>query len=335
MGSGKLPIKSLFVPPYAMQGEDILAHILWESLEHQLIRIELPDAMKLEELHNVREGMFEVSNRKVTINQVEIDGYLGMLLSTCKLEEYSVTVSIKFSFFSKKNEKIIEESKTVNLFRPQLDIVETPEIIKVNPDKNYVSNRIKLRKLGKGTTLLAFRTPKESEFQKITPSGIQEFLKNVEKDLKINFENVKKSFPQYSSALNRYRYYLVWGWSNYEELRELKEISKVLLNIAFMNETFAELLLKAIVNSITQNIKQLTAPESFLKYLDSIFSKKVWVPYPWDVIRVSKEMKTLILEIIPTDLLMNEYEFLRLKPIKVQATCDGDIEIIRLFQWRK
>jgi hypothetical protein len=330
-----MSIKSLFVPPYAIQGEEIPAFVLWEALKHQFIKIELPEAMRLKELYNVEEDMFETSKKTVTVKQVVIDGYLGMLLETRKLKEYSAEVQVKFSFLKKDGEKIIEESKIVNLFRPQLEIVDTPEIIKVDVEKNYVHGRIVLRKLGKGTLVIAFRTPKESELQKITPESVQEFLKNVERDLEINFENLKKSFPKYSNELDRYRYYIAWGWNNYEELRELKKISKNLLEASIENETFAELLLKAIAKSITENIKILTAPESFLKYIESILSEKVWVPYPWETIRVSKEPKTLLLEIVPTDLLFDEYEFLRFKPIKVHATCDGDIEITRLITWRK
>lgn len=82
-----MTIKSLFVPPYAMQGEEIPAHILWESLDYDLIKIVLPDVVKLKAVFNVGEKMFNISDRTVTINEVEVEGYLGMLFSTDKLKE--------------------------------------------------------------------------------------------------------------------------------------------------------------------------------------------------------------------------------------------------------
>lgn len=330
-----MSIKSLFVPPYAMQGEEIPAHILWESLEHQLIRIDLPEAVKLKELYNVREEMFEVSNNRVTIKQVEVDGYLGMLFSTRKLKEYSVEAQVKFSFLNKEGEKIIDESRLIDLFRPQLEIIELPKIIEVELDRHYVSNRIVLKKLGKGTIIVTFKTPSESQLQKITPHSIQEFLKSVGQDLKLNFNNLKKSFPQYSSSLDRYRFYMVNGWHNYEQLKELKKISYNIIRACSEDEKFAELFFEALAKTVAANIKLFTPPESLLKYLDSITSKKVWLPQPWEVIPVSKEPRILKLEMMPTDILLDRYEVIKFQPIKVQATCDGHIEIARLFQWKE
>jgi hypothetical protein len=206
-----MPIKSLFVPSHAIQGEEVPAHILWDSLEYQSIKIQLPEGIKLKEIYNVREGMFDILGNEVVVKGVEVDGYLGMLFSTRKLREYTVDVEIKFSFINKEGRKIVEELKTIHLFRPELEIIEMPETITVDVERNYVTNRIRLKKCGQGTLVINFNTLKESELQKKVPNSIEEFLRNIKKDLETNFTEVKKAFPKYSNILDQYAAFVIDG----------------------------------------------------------------------------------------------------------------------------
>ena len=330
-----LPVKSLYVPPQAIQGEEIPSHILWDALDYSSIKVSLPDGVKLKEIYNVNEDKFKVSNGEVVIEKVAVDGYLGFLFSTFKLSEYSKDVELGFAFVDHKGEKIFQESRTIHLFRPDLKIIELPEVIKVNPENNQVQNKIKLQKVGQGTLIINFNTSVESETQRKTPDTINEFLDNVKKDLELNLNEIKKSFPQYSAPIDQYLYFLLNAWNTYNELGDLKRVSQELYKALKASEKFANAFFEALASAFIKNIKFFTLPESLLKYLDSVLARKVWLIQPWQIISVSKEAKTLVLEILPTNLLLDDkYELVKLPPVKVQATSNGSIEIARLFEWR-
>jgi hypothetical protein len=174
-----MPIKSLFVPSYAIQGEDIPAHILWDSLEYKAIKIQLPEVIKLKEIYNVYKEMLDISDKEVIVKGVEMDGYLGMLFSTRKLHSYTVDVAIKFSFIDDEGKEIIKEQKMINLFRPELEVVKMPENIVIDFKRNYVTDRIKLKKKGRGTLIINFNTPIESELQKKRRTALKNFCERL------------------------------------------------------------------------------------------------------------------------------------------------------------
>jgi hypothetical protein len=330
-----MPIKSVYVPPQAIQGEDVPAHILWDSTDCCLIRILTPEPIRLKEIYNVNEGMYKTSNEEITVEEVAVNGYLGLLFSTHKLCDYSRRVNIVFSFFDKAGNKITEELKTIHLFRPKLEVLETPQVIEIDPEKSIVRNRIKVRKLGQGTLIINFHTPKESEVQKRVPDSISEFLSNVKKDLETNLNEVKSSFPKYSDSIDHYIYFIVNSWNSYNELGDLRTAAERLYRIIKRNEEFGRVFFKAMAEALVKNLKFFSLPESLLKYLDSVLSHKVWLVQPWQIIPVAVETKTLILDILPTDLLLNnDYDPSRLPKIKIKAVSDGYIEIARLFEWR-
>ncbi len=329
-----MPIKSLFVPPQAIQGEDIPAHILWQVVNYNSIVITLPEPIKLKELYNVDPNMFKIVGNEIVVERVAVDGYLGMLFSTVKLKECFADVEIGFSFVSAEGEKIVDEIKKIRLFRPELEVGKPPKIIEISLERSQVLNRIRLRKLGQGTLIINFNTPEESDVQRNVPDGVNEFLNNVKKDLETNFNDVKSAFPQYSNAIDQYTTFVIAAWNTYTELSDLKRVLRELYKAVNENENFANSFMEAIAKSIIKNVKLLSLPETLLKYLDSVASKKVWLVQPWQVIPVSKDIKTLVLEILPTDLLLDRYDLVRLPPIRIRAQSEGYIEIARLFEWR-
>jgi len=330
-----MPIKSLFVPPYAIQGEEIPAHIIWDSLDYSLIKIEIPsDVIKLKEIYNVKDEMIDISDNLIKIRKVEVEGYLGMLFSTTKLKECSKSFHVNFSFFGKNGEKIVDETRDIVLFRPQLRLEEVPNVIKVDTEKALVYNKIRIRKIGQGTLIVNFNTPKDSEIQKIIPDSISSFLANFRKDAEANLEEVKKRFPQHSALLDRYINLIVNGWTTYEELDDAKKLLKELHTVLIENEQLLEALFYAIAQAVSKNLKLFTLPESLLRYIDSIAAYKVWLAYPWYIIPIHKEPKNLELELLLTDLLLDKYEPIRLR-LKIYGTKEGYLELARLFKWEE
>lgn len=330
-----MPIKSLFIPKHAIQGEEIPAHILWDSLDYHLIQIEIPEkVMKLKEVYNVRDEMVDISSNLIKIKEVEVEGYLGMLFSTAKLKECSKSFHVNFSFFGKDGEKIVNETRDIFLFRPQLYLEKVPKVIKIDVEKAFVYDQIILRKKGQGTLIINFNTPKSSELQKIVPDSISTFLANFRKDAEANLEEVKKKFPQYHKLLDRYINLIVNGWTTYEELEDAKRLLKELHSILIKNKQLLNALFYAIVRAIFKNLKLFTLPENLLRYIESIAAYKVWLAYPWYIIPVYKEPKILELELLSTDLLLDRYEPIRLQ-LRIHGTKDGYVELARLFKWEE
>jgi hypothetical protein len=334
VGCENIPVKTIFVPPQAIQGEDVPAYILWDSLNFPTVRIQMPDTVKIKALFNVDQGMFEISGSEVLIKKVAVDGYVGMLFATTKVKECFMNATVSFSLYQRDGEKIAEQKKTICLFRPQLEVIKLPDSILVTPERGQVRNKIRLRKAGQGTLIITFSTPEESEAQKGIPNGMNEFLTNVRKDLEINMSEVKKAFPEFASIIDQYVRYIIVGWTSYIELDNIRRLTTSLAIKANENEEFAYAFFEALAKSIVKNLKLFTLPESLLKYLDSVLPQKVWLLQPWQIIPVSKEPKKLILEILPTDLILDNYELVKLPPIQIQGTTDGSIEIAKLFEWR-
>ncbi len=330
-----MSLKSLYLPPQAMQGENIPSHILWSPSPNICkIKITLPESLVLLEIYNVLENNIAVSGQEITLSKFEKDGYLGLLLSSRILAEYTKREQLSFTFFDNKGLKTMTKVKSIFLFRPHLKVVSMPpKIINVQPEKAITSEKIKLKRLGQGTLIINFDTSPTSDVKKKVPDGIIEFLKNTKEALEVNIQTIINTYPQYSSPLNRYIRFLINPWKSYEELQELRTIAIELTVAMNGEEKFAESFTRAIGSAYAKNIKLFTLPESLLKYLDSVMSYKVWLVEPWQVIPVSKEPRKVKFRILPTNLLLTDYSPVELPEITVQGKNEGVIEIARLFEW--
>lgn len=330
-----MAVKSLFIPPYALQGEDIPGHIIWDKINFRFIKIELPETMLKNELFNVREEMIEtVGNTIIVRNEaVEVDGYLGMLFSSRKTEDLAVRSQIVFSFIGEDNAILLKQSRKIYLFRPKIELVETPSEIKVDIEKGFVQNRIKAHKNEEGTLLLKIISARDSEIQVRTPSSVAEYRKRLLQNLQEEYSSLKEKYPLYGDLLERHLSILKKGWISQEDLNEWKQFAIDLNRIWLENEDFVEKLFMAIMNSLWRSQRFLSMPERLLKYIESVASKRIWLARPENVVTVSPEPRILKLEIMPSDRLLYAYDIIKVPDIKISGTKEGQIEIVKLFEW--
>jgi hypothetical protein len=330
-----LTVKSLFIPPYALQGEDIPGHIIWDKLNFRSIRIELPETMLKNELFNVREEMIETAGNTVIVRNeaIEVDGYLGMLFSSRKSEDSAVRSQIVFSFIGEDNAILLKQSREIYLFRPNIDLVDTPSEIKVDIEKGFVNSRIKIAKNDEGTLLLKIISARDSELQIRTPSSMVEYRKRLLQNLQEEYSSLKGEYPLYSDIVERHFSILSKGWTSQEDLKEWKQLADDLNRTWLENEDFVEKLLMALLNSLWRSQRFLSMPERLLKYLESVVSKKIWLFRPENVIMVSPEPRILKLEIMPSDRLFHAYDTIKTPDIRISGTKEGQIEIVKLFEW--
>lgn len=330
-----LPIQSLFVPSYALQGEDIPAHIIWSNLNFEYIRIELPEILATTELYNIQEEMVETHGRTLIIRKtaIEVDGYLGMLFSSGRVERPSIKSWIVFSFIGQDDTTILEERREIHLFRPYLEIVEVPTEIRIDLEKKFVFNRIKVKKSGGGTLLLKIRTLPDSDLQIRTPYSMVEYRKRLIQNLQQEYSELNEKYPQYRDFLEQHILIVESGWNRDEDLMIMRKLTNRLVEIFLENEEFNEKLRIALGNALWRSLRFLSIPEAFLRYLESIASKKIWLARPENVISVSPQLNCLNLEIMLSDLLLDPHKTIRLPSIKVKGTEEGEVEVMRLFEW--
>ena len=287
------------------------------------------------QLFNVREEMIETVGNTVIIRNeaIEVDGYLGMLFSSRKTEDLAVTSQIVFSFIGEDNAILLKQSREIYLFRPKIELVETPSEIKVDIEKGFVHNRIKTNKNEEGTLLLSIVSARDSEIQVRTPSSVVEYRKRLLQNLQEEYSSLKEKYPLYSDFLEKQLAFSKKGWISQEDLKEWKQLAIDLKRISLENEDFVKKLFMALMNSLWRSQRFLSMPERLLKYLESVASRKIWLFRPENVITVSPEPKILKLEIMPSDRLLYAYDIIKVPDIKISGTKEGQIETVKLFEW--
>ena len=123
-------------------------------------------------MYNVKPIDYYSQYRKITIKNWEYDNYIGFLFTTFRTKDPETDEIIKTNFL-KSNHNILTVDKKIKLFRPNLDILSIPDFIQI--DSNNISNKIKIRNIGKATILLNFKSDEASEIEIYEPLK----LKNI------------------------------------------------------------------------------------------------------------------------------------------------------------
>lgn len=329
-----MPIKSLFVPKYALQGEDVPAHIMWESIDYDHIRIQLFPYLFVKDVFNARYEYDKDSNT-ITIRDVEMEGYIGLVFGSKTIEDASYKGRLVFAFVGRGATTIYQETREIEMFRYDLVLGKSPQEIRINPTKKLVYDRIPIKNTGNGTVLLMFFTSADSELQKITPDSVEEIRRKFHSDLYESFSKVKKEFPQYSELIDDFLTYFQAEWKSYDDIRKGRILSQRFAEGFYDNEKFFKSFWIGFGEALSKNINMRTLPDRILRYLNSLAARKVILLNAEDIIKVYKKPKNLNLEFMPTDLLLNEFSLTKLPPIKIIGTQEGEIEIFKLFQWEE
>lgn len=327
-----LQIKSIFVPDYALQGQNVPTHVTWESLSVEKVEINFPLSLQLKEVYNT--DSYEVSEGGViNIHEVDSKGYLGLLFTSKILKKNKIEDKFVFSFRDSKNQTLHQREHKICLFRPELRVVDIPKRIAVNASRKFVKPRIKVKNIGSGRLILIFATDEKGDLKKETPYDYSNYIEKVKQDLQTGFEKLTESYPEYSDLIERYLNSFGIDWWDEESFRKFRKLVFQLTATIFRNDRAEQLFTETLGSAILSNVHLLTIPESFILYLASIASKKIFVLHPEEILKVSKEPKYLRLILLHTDVKLNEYPSVSLPPIQIVSDKDCEIEICRLFDW--
>ncbi len=337
-----MQIKSLYMPTTSIQNDDFPAHILWNKADLVEITFTLSKNLELKDVYNVPEGSIElIEESSFKLSQFEINGYAGFVFSS-KLSE--TPRAIEFVLFEVKDTATGEVEripKSIDLFRPDIELISAPERIKIRYDseqgKFHLSEKINVKNCGGGTALIEVKLQPSEDAILSTPDGMGEFKKKVIVDLENEMEEVKKEFVEYNAVVDDVLDLL-------KNPVSLDEEGRVKMNATFSNLSnkfeengdFHEKFSLAFTYSYFKNLKLLTKIESFLNYLDSIGKNKIVIHNSIEVLKVQQTPTIIHLSLQRTDLAFNEYPEIEIPPIEVEiseCTVPVKIPIHCLFNW--
>jgi hypothetical protein len=203
-----MPIKSGFLPKEALQGQDLPSHILWSDLRFDSIKIRHSKDLTLKEIYNVPCDCHILEDEAIVVKRVEVDGYLGLVLSTKILTEKATDVSVEYDFVL--NNQVLEKLEfQAHLFRPDIVIGDTPIEICVATTNDEVLPKIPITNLGEGTAIIDVDTVPGSDLQKHYPEFVERFMEEYRTDIHFSITRLKKHFKEYSALLSALEKYLV------------------------------------------------------------------------------------------------------------------------------
>ena len=329
-----MPIKSLFVPDYALQGEDVPLHVIWDALELDHIEIALFPGFSVKEIFNAEYECSEDSKR-VIIRKIEMDGYVGGIFGSKTSDQPSYQGKLVFSFFNKEGRIISQETREIKLFRYHLIIGKLPKVIRVDVRKKFVHNRIPIYNKGRGTVLIVLLTSNDSDVKKVTPSSVEEVRQKLLKDLNDSLSRVRGKFKPYSGLIQEYLSYSATDWKSYKDIKKGKMLAEKISRCFNESEEFFKAFWNAFDEALSKNINIRTIPDRLLRYLNSLATRKTILLNPEDMIEITNKSQTLKLELLPTDLLLDESDIISFPPLKIVGTKRGEIEIFKLFEWKE
>lgn len=315
----------VYLPNHSLQGAEIPFYMLWDrSKTFDLIKLEYPQDIEVNEIYNVSEGNFRIENNILYIDRVDVNGYLGVKFIS-KLTEPTTEKNLNITVY-KNGEIVYQERKYLKSFRPDVSLYGVSKQISVNvlgDNKIGVSNRIKIVNNGLGTAILRLECLEDSEIKAYDPMGIEEFRKNFWNDVERKIHKIKEKFPEYSQLLIEF---VEIGKSpplfKKSDLERIKKLFSELIKALEESEEFLKDFANMILTSYLKNISIVTELESFLIYLKSVYENKIIFIDATNVIKVSTNPMKLRAKLYVTDLVYNEY-----KPIELDITITSNKEL--------
>ena len=318
----------LYVPEYCNQGERIPFYILWSNSKKVQISIILPDGIMLDEAYNIDQKDLEIKKNEYTIKNFETEGYLGGVFSSKLYDQASVIKTMRFDILSDSNEQYSIE-KPVELFRPDVEIDDSIETIRVKGDKNkrpVIDGKVKIFNHGNGTAIVRINILEESEIKEGAPEGFEEFKIKFLNELDDVFMETKKKFPQYENVIESARIASKNPLpSNKKELRKVRTTVEKLEQAFDNDEEFLVEFVHGLTSAYIKNVSIMTDADAFLAFLKSLGANKLLLLDTMKILKVSSTPQTLNAEIIITDLLQNSYPVKKLRPITIIS--DGNYSV--------
>jgi hypothetical protein len=128
-----MKIISEYVAPWALPKEDVPLHLMWEpTVSYDLVRIKLSPDLALKEFFNV--ANYTQENSMYLINQLKTSNFFGLTVASKRDFEAQHIKEIINIALIKDGKEIFSKDYTVNVFRPNLSLVESPTVITLTDD---------------------------------------------------------------------------------------------------------------------------------------------------------------------------------------------------------
>lgn len=330
--------EQVYLPENSIQGEDIPLYIKWDKNKKITIKIILPAGLELKELFNVPDGgYYDVKDiNETTINDFEINGYLGAVLSSQQYLYASNNSKIVIEIHCDDNVTVVE--KHIELFRQDLGIIHKPEEISIifneNTNKFLINNKIRLKNKGNGTCIIDINEFEGSDIQLKDPESLEDFSKKFWKRLNERLDDIKLKFPNHSELIEKFK--AIGAKSGSIEEQELKSNAAVFdeLESTFeLDRPFSKEFVAILILSYFDNLSIITQIGSFLLFMKSIQAQKVNLFKPLKMMDIKHSENNLNLKITVADLLHQSYDPIILDNIKIISNMECQVPIYMLFEF--
>ena len=341
------PVKSIYFPPYGLQGQEFSGHVIWHSdynIKYLTVKMDL--SLSFLHLYNVEDNAFFVNENKneLEVKKVIENGYFGFVVSSSILSSpsESATIYFKINFFSDQ-ETIEYREFNVKLIRPELIISQIKENIEVRMPKNALLPKIEpkiiLSNKGSGTALVVILPGKDSplKFGNFFRNETAEFLESVEK----SFGRLKEDYPNEVELFDNFILYFKIGKAlendEYEKMQEYKIILEKL------NESLQKLKRKdpSMLNDISQTISDVFYSvfslskeyESWTTAVESMRGQGILFLNPMSSFELCKKVEKVSLSLMWFDMLGKVYSPISLENLNfiLKDTDKATIPIFELF----
>ena len=260
-------IKSCYLPDEALQGEEIPAHLIWKNFEWDQIEISFSPPLIFQRIYNVPKSGYKINNNSLIIEEVEIDGYIGLVFSSHRVENSKSIAKLRVKIF-KNGKEVWSEERSIALFHPKIRVATAPKKLVIKQGK--VLNPIELRKVGVGSVILDVIEGENNEAKIDLNKEYKLRFEKFKKVFKERLEALKELFPHYIDILNE----LIRFDAETEE-DSLSPLDKHYFEIRY-DEYFIDSITKAFIRAYVESFEiesLITMP--LLKYLEKAISHKV------------------------------------------------------------
>lgn len=334
-----MQIKSFYVPPYTLNGDEFSVHVIFEDSNSAYITIKYDHELTIKEIYNVPEGGYEIiSDQELQVRDFEVNGYLGLVLISEIGNEPNKQCNIVLEM--QEHERRIIQQKNIQIFRPLLKVVNVPSQISVSYDsskKKYnVSDKIILKNVGLGSAIVNMKVSDRSAAKIGMPKNLREFLEGFMSDLTVQISALKIHYPSASTIIEDFFRFFGHPELIIEETKKdgVKAILEKFVEVLENDEDLANEFAEAIVSSYLKNIQLITEISSFLEYLYSTAGGKVILTNPVEVLSAEIGTFETGFKLGITDLALNGYPELFIDNINFEFKGINSVPLYMLFDWQ-
>jgi len=321
----------VFLPEEALQGEEIPSFALWREVAFDGIRVQIPHGLKVSEVYNVAKDDWSFSGRELSVKRVEVNGYLGLVLSSEQLIETSKEVEISWEFIGKDG--TLSESRQIHVFRPMIE-AEVPNEIRIEKSAKTVGNPLRITNKGLGTVIISFRASEDSEAQLKEPEVIRDFEKSFTEDALAGFSEMKTQFPTRHNLIDKITNVFTkpQDLSNKENLDALRQTAEEVNKVNSEDQTFLESIGEVLGTALLANLQKFNIFQQLAEYIHSVEGKKILVMNPLSTVHIKSGKSSLHLRVEYRDLAYGYYAPLDIQTL-ILSSEETTFPVYKLFSW--